>query len=139
MSEYPRYTSVSANTKGPDRTYLVFYYKRSAGAVVEGPRRCSIRFESKEEALQMPNIERAWAELKPKPRVKRKAKASSAQATPRAMSSRTPAKISELETPKQPNDDHLPARADGRIHGNRLISPKDKGNSPLPAAAVSPL
>ena len=122
MSEYPRFTSVSADTKGPDRTYLVFYYKKSAGAAVQGPRRCQIQFNSKEEALQMANIERAWAEVKPKSRGKRKANASSAQATPRAMRSRAAAKISELETPKQPNNDHLPARADGRIHGNRLIS-----------------
>ena len=63
MSEYPRFTSVSADETRTGLTYLVFYFKQSAGAVVEGPRRCSIHFESKEEALQMPNIERAWAEV----------------------------------------------------------------------------
>ena len=61
MSEYPRFTSVSADVTRTGVTYLAFYYKRGAGQKVEGPRRCSIRFESKEEALQMPNIERAWA------------------------------------------------------------------------------
>ena len=60
MTEYPRYTAVWVDTKGPGCTYLMFHYKKSAGAVVEGPRRCSIRFESKEEALQIPNIERLF-------------------------------------------------------------------------------
>ena len=99
MSGYPRCTSVSANETRTGLTYLVFYYKKSAGAAVQGPRRCQIQFNSKEEALQMANIERAWAEVKPKSRGKRKANASSARATPRAMRSRAAAKISELETP----------------------------------------
>ena len=130
MSEYPRYTSVSANTKSAGCTYLVFYYKKSAGAAVQGPRRCQIQFNSKEEALQMANIERAWAEVKPKSRGKRKANASSAQSTPRAMRSRAAAKISELETPKQPNYDHLPARS------QQLMWSCDEGQRPCWSSSV---
>ena len=124
MSEYPRYTAVWADTKSAGCTYLMFHYKKSAGAVVEGPRRCSIRFESKEEALQMPNIERAWAEMRSNKRGPYKKRASSAQATPRATRSRTAAKISELETPEQPNNDHLPARA------QQLMWSCDEGRRP---------
>ena len=72
----------------------------------------------------MANIERAWAEVKPKSRGKRKANASSAQSTPRAMQSRAAAKISALETPKQPNYDHLPARA------QQLMWSCDEGRRP---------
>ena len=78
----------------------------------------------------MANIERAWAEVKPKSRGKRKANASSAQATPRAMRSRAAAKISELETPKQPNYDHLPARA------QQLMWSCDEGRRPCWSSSV---